>query len=746
MASDSERDRIVQDVIHYLSLQQAGENKSELSSDYGRRPLRLARVVRNDPSKNRVMIRFFGTDMYQRTQQIEAIYPGYMGAPDGTGIWHGLSAGDTVLVANTNSDKFIILNKITNIASSSLDPDSILEDVGSFEGIKSGGFAIRTRVKSGTDPCELMTIEAIPNSGILIGMSPFSSIKFDYFPNTNDSSKYDSVFSLTTGQSYKLTEAGYVIDGIVLRNVEPKDESTIDARNQEKWYEFLQPVCLDPTRNRVNKTENATRIKNPPFIEKREVIYEFAESSVVESDSLEVKKQNPQSFELAEKTSINRRSTNRRSRKEDVLSLSLVSPNYLIESIKGTLVDTFGNVLDLNRHKLPIGKNELVSLDGTDQAYKNLRELHRKGVAFHWELNARKDTKEAPIETGKDKSYAETENTYTRERRRFFFDIDKEGQFKLTVPASSEKGNIALIANYENNSTINPTEDDDGNNYNSLVSPEEGKQDILLDAFGKGCVSLKGSEKLIPKDRKTGQAIKLGTVFHDISKTCCEPAFVDPNDKDLGAAIFAGPDGDPKGNILTSIVTNEINIDGDEANAGGRSGTFLFDGMVNLNIGANTIDRQSLWLDTEGGIISRIGRDKNNISMATQLDGHYYLQIGGNTIDDDKRYLKEGFDINANRNFIFEIRLIDGNNNYHRINIDENGILLRSAANIRLETKDNIILHAAKVISNCEIEEKYTTQYDYDIWKRVKMFGLISRLIASTDSYESLGSDGGPEE
>ncbi len=719
-------------VEHILGLLAAGENKTELPQQ-NFESFRLAKVVRTDLNKNRVFIRFFGTDMFSQGRQVEAIYPGFMGAPDGTGFWHGLSKGDTVLVTNTKSDKFIILNKLTNVGSSSLNVDSIIENIsppGPIN-ITDGMFAIRAKVFKGDRTSELMTIEAVPGSGILLGMNPFASLFIDLFPKTGESSKYDSVLNLSSGQNNTITEAGYNINGVVYRSIEQPTAQLLSARHQERWYSSLQPICLDPTNNRVDKTEDQTRIKNPPFVERREMIYEFAENANVESDSSEEKKQNYETSKTAEEKFISRLSTSRRARKHDILSLSLVAPNCLMETVKGTLVDVYGNILDLNRNRLPVGRDENIKIDGTEKSYNSIREQHRRGVAFHWELNARKTPKEAPIETGTGIAYAKTESTYTRERRRFFIDVDKEGQFKINVPCSSETGNIALIANYENTSTINPKQDDYGNNYDTFVMPEKGKQDILLDAYGKGCITLKGSEKLIPVDRITDQPIKLGTVFHDISKTCCEPVFIDPEDKDLGAAIFAGPDGGPDGKIWTSVITKEVNIDGDSANAGGRSGTITFDGMLNMSIGANTVDRQSLWFDTAGGIISRIGRDKNDISVATQLDGHYYMQIGGNTINDDNRF--SSLNNNANKNFIFEVRLIDGNNNYHRINIDQHGILLRSAGDIRLEAKDNIVLHGASVISNCEIEEKHTGYYDLEIWKHAKMLGVIARLIASSN-------------
>ncbi len=323
------------------------------------------------------------------------------------------------------------------------------------------------------------------------------------------------------------------------------------------------------------------------------------------------------------------------------------------------MVDIYGNILDINHHKIPIGGDQVIGLEGNVKSYQQVRELHRRGVAFHWELNARKDISDLLIEDGSGVDYGKNQNNYSKNRSRFFIDVDKEGQFKIHIPSSSEKGNISLLAKYENVSTINPVKDDYGNNYDTFPAPTTDKGDIVLDGFGKGCVELKGNEKFVPVDRITNTPIKLGTAFHDISTTCCVPVFSGELEG-KGAAIFSGPDADM---IKTSVVTTSVNIDGYNTNAGGRSGTISLDGMLNLSVGANTVDRQSLWLDTAGGIISRIGRDINNTSICSQLDGNYFMQLGSPTISDDKRFTTQtGYDNSGNIKdpFIISNIKIDG--------------------------------------------------------------------------------------
>jgi hypothetical protein len=80
---------------------------------------------------------------------------------------------------------------------------------------------------------------------------------------------------------------------------------------------------------------------------------------------------------------------------------------------------------------------------------------------------------------------------------------------------------------------------------------------------------------------------------------------------------------------LSDLVSTKIKVSGPDAKAGGRSGSINLDGSLEMNIGANTIDRQSLWLDTAGGMVANIGRDRNNRSALVNFDGDVFVQVGG---------------------------------------------------------------------------------------------------------------------
>ena len=683
---------------------------------------KIACITSIDESKNRIQVRLIAGDYF--TDEFPVIYPGFMGTPDGAGFWHGLSVNDVVTVTLAQGKRWIITNKLNNVASNQINGTRVFpqdEDIG--VPVKEGSYGFRAKLQSPKQTIggRFMSVMAVPGDGIHIGAPPFSSLFFDYFPDTNGTDKSSSVVSLQGGQLYSFSESGYSVAGIALRPSQKPSNEMLDPHDEERWYRGLSAICLDPSRIKSNVTDKEA-IRNPPFNEEREVTYEFAESSGVDADSIEKRKQMLHAFEDTNAITISRSSSSRRNRKYDTLSLSLVSPNQLMERAKGTLIDIYGNVLDLNRQAIPVGSEQLAGLDGTEKSFDIVRALHRKGVAHHFELNARKDPKEDVSESGIGKEYGATSGSYKRERSRLFFDIDKEGQFKINIPASSEVGNVGLLVRYENASTINAVKDNYGTNYDTFVQPEKGKSDILVDEFGVGCVALKGNEKLVPTDRITSKPVKLGTAFHDISKTCCEPIYPTGNAagspgkllEGKGPAIFAGPDATDK---KTSVVTTEINIDGEEANAGGRSGTLVFDGMLNCSVGANSVDRQSLWLDLQGGMISRIGRDKNNISVCSQLDGSMFVQLGSSGTPLDKRFTtKKGFTSDANINVIFEIRVITENNRFHRFRMDNSGILFQTPGSFRVLAAGEVELHGSNIQNNAEHIVDYGSYFDPNKW------------------------------
>ncbi len=718
---------------------------TQTNPDLGR--LRLAQVNRVDTASKTLEINVLG-DHVKKTVP----YFGLMTHNEnGTGFWYGLSAGDYVYCSIGPDNKYCIVNKIGSGVSSfqktgiSTNDTNKLFFSSTFEAadtdlknLSSGGFLLK---------CENdIKLKLYPDMGAFLGKKGSGSIFFD---NTTINNSQGGSITLEANQNYSFNYAGYSLNGVILRDtrrsdLDPTNDPNTNERLISQWYKNLSPVNFDPTLKSAEQTKG-TKKRNPNLVEKREVVYEYADywyDNPVQSDEKESQKQDPNS----EKANVDK-TTSRRIRAEDTFSLSLVSPNYLIEQIKGTAVDIFGNILDLNRTALPIGKEDgFTTLEGNEESYLNLRKLHRRGLVYHWELNARKDPEDLNIETGTGNEYALVDGIYKRNRSRFFFDVDKEGQFKLNVPSSSEFGNVSVLARYENYTTINPHESGEDINYDYFKREKDVAVDVLLDAFGNGVVSLAGNERSLPKDRTDNNIIKVGTAFHDISTTCVTPLVTsDPRNP---TGILSGPDtivqdqGSTR-NILAhtssdSIVTKEINISGENANAGGRSGTIVCDGMLNLSVGANTVDRQSIWLDTAGGIVQRVGADLNGISVATQTDGDVYLQVGGQLVGDgegdpDKRFSDAGSIDTALKTNRFEIRVMEGNGpTYTRILIDNEGIIICSPKNIELRSEEDLILTAG---GNIFLNAEKSVFYGQTIIDDTKRLSRQSRTF--DDVYEA---------
>lgn len=441
----------------------------------------------------------------------------------------------------------------------------------------------------------------------------------------------------TFNYSYYIGQGEKEISGVIKRDRKPKKNYPSSLRISDPAYDDnLKIIGMDPIAD-ARPSNSGIAIRNPARIEKHEIVYEYEDASKVKSDDLEL------SFYKTGKFPDDSTILNRRAGRADALSLSLVAPNQLIESIKGTVVDIFGNIVDINRDILSIGNKDAVAsvanikstLDESDtfkNAYAQIKRLERRSLAYHFELNARKETGgSGPPDVSNDDDYA-------RARSRFFLDIDKEGQIKLNIPASSETGNIGLLTRYENYSTVNPnTKSKDPNDM--VFNPTY--TDILIEPFASQVITIKDDlgNTVGPINRLSDQnnptRIQHGTVYHDISKTVSTlQASTFYNPSPTAESIPTTPLGSGQVSPLAAdIVSKEVIISGANANAGGRSGSLNFDGSLEINIGANTVDRQSLWLDTQGGVLANLGRDlKNNISLALNADGQVLMQIGGPTV------------------------------------------------------------------------------------------------------------------
>jgi hypothetical protein len=515
-----------------------------------------------------------------------------------------------------------------------------------------------------------------------------------------------NLISFTFQNENHFTQGYREVGGVIKRDKRPNTYYDPNIRLEDDSYDSKYKIIgLDPTVTANNLLSGPT--KNPPLVEHREIVYEFQYQSDIMDDTSEALRYSQNGFTPPTYTRPNRRKS-----RADTLSLSLVAPNYLLETIKGTVVDIFGNILDFNRVPIAVGQgpNTLKPDKSPDKskAFTSIRALERNSVAYHFEINARKDFSAIPggVLGDINDDISSNPNTWITSknlRSRFFLDINKEGQFKLNVPASSETGSIPILARYENYSTYGI---DDNGNPNKLWFRNDNL-DIFLDglaaplatpsndggfiyATDHGSISIMdGNTIATPIDRITKTHIKHGTIYHDILQTgytLQNPSFLDyqmgenPNPIDLS---YITP--------LNNVVSNTIFVGGPNANAGGRSGSLNFDGSVELNVGANTVDRQSIWFDSAGGIVGNIGRDRNSRSVVLGMDGDFYLQVGGFGVQGDARFVNLN---NGDYGAVLDLRISTGGGYVNMIRVDQRGITIMSPGNIAIHSRGDLTLTA----------------------------------------------------
>jgi len=575
-----------------------------------------------------------------------------------------------------------------------------------------------------TLPENLPALPSLDPGTLLIRANDLTKISLDTSYNIRLGSDVDGLhlntqfgyFSKNFDNEYSFTQASRRVIGTVKRDTVINTNFDQNSKLENDDYDqFYTVIGLDPTSTTTSVSVGSN--KNPPLVEDREMIYEFEYDTNISDDLTESGLYGTKGSGTPPVPPI----LNRRTSRADTLSLTLAAPNYLMEIVKGTSVDIFGNILDLNRYPLSIGQgqntiNPNISKN-TVQSFLAIKALERKSIAYHFELNARKDL------TGQNGQITlpdvNSNADYSRARSRFFFDVDKEGQFKLNVPASSETGNIPLLTRYENYSTFGST---DASNPNQLTFISDNK-DVFQDSFASPTVTPttsgfsppsipRGQVQLVddkgadaaPLDRITSVIsgtpthIKHGTVFHDILQTC----YVHQNNAfinyDYGGTIV--PIDTSKFTPLSNIVTTKVIVAGANAKGGGRSGSINLDGSLEMNIGANTVDRQSFWLDTAGGIVANVGRDLNGRSAMLSMNGDVYLQVGGYGVSGDSRFQTAN---NASQGGVFDIRVLDAGGKAHIIRFDKNGITIMSHGNMQIFAGQSLTISANQNITiDCE--------------------------------------------
>ena len=509
-------------------------------------------------------------------------------------------------------------------------------------------------------------------SGSFIDLSPDGNLILDASAGSDEGdlelSPRTRTFFVRTDNVYSFTEAGRTIEGVVKRDKNKKElidsTKTINFLSGETYEDLLSTIGRSPTDEVQSRTTTVVRefIRNPALVEKRHVTYEYGDSFGVRQVSTEARAM--LSMDNAEGIDhLTTRAGARDKRRTDALNLGMFNYNHLIEKIEGTVVDIYGNVLDINRNIINIP--DVSTLDTKNGSSKDLKTLYRymrRSVKYHMEINSRKE-----IDGDEPSRRPSDADKYAREHSRWSIDVDGEGLTKINIPASSNTGNIPIptrhVTTVPTDNRGNPdTEERDSGSFKS-----QDQTDVKSIPFGQETQEVPNSEYQ-PKTADGGNISTAGTVYHDLMS--------------IAPLIFdSGKFGSSVGPVMSSSINNSIS--GSDANAGGKSVHANLDGSLEMSIGADTIDNKSVLLDLQGAMISHFGKDKNGRSIIHQSDGDMIIQIGGDGIDDT------GF-----RPGRLEIHLARQGGSPQKIIVDEQGITIDVEGNALFSASGDMTLGA----------------------------------------------------
>jgi hypothetical protein len=206
-----------------------------------------------------------------------------------------------------------------------------------------------------------------------------------------------------------------------------------------------------------------------------------------------------------------------------------------------------------------------------------------------------------------------------------------------------------------------------------------------------------------------------------------------------GDTVVAGvlyPDNDdnlPQSNLFTSSRSGdniEAQLEDEISRVGGKSAHLDLGGSIEASIGADNADRKSIMLDTEGSLISWLGKDLNNRSMVLQTDGDMLINVGGSYSgeDPDNRTMNVGrleIRVNLTDKGFVATQFADGDNpgadSDFIISISEEGfviggmksgvpMIIRNEGPLVLESSSGDVTLKGTQVKTIEAKGKSTTQ------------------------------------
>lgn len=618
-------------------------------------PLRTrpAIIESYDPKTSKVIYRFVDFDINQR----HTTYAPHPFAADGWGIFAGPTNNTLMMMTHAGFGQHAPVSTVPSNAYGQLDVDnsSLLGefnvDASSYPAVRPGEIVLQSLFG---DRIELKSnrIEIINSSETFVSYWRDLKTSAEYFKN-----------------KYENTESHRRISGLILRdlreapsNVDTQRDKLFDASFDSNMAAIGKNPLLPYNRVTTNYSTGSepAGFRNPALTEHRTLVYECALSDRVGVVDEEIERAKANS-DVGYLNEADRRDMQR----PDVLNLGPNTPNLLYENIIGTTVDIYGNILDLNRNRIQFP--DLDAQASADQTNKFIRDtdlLLRRSIKYHLEINSKKNKSQAgePKLDGGDDAAIKTGYSHSR----FSVDIDGEGLTKINIPASTNTGNIPLLARY-----VKDVDRENSKPFAEYSHRDKDRLDVRHLGFGGGD-GIRVTPKYAPSNYSatgTAQAfVNYRTAYHDIFNIILEDE-----------QLFLNPS-------IHNDPTDKANL----ANAGGRSMHANLDGSLEMNVGRDISDNKSILLDTAGSFISHIGRDVRGNSIVTQTDGNVYVQLGGAVSPGQSTPAPSPtFKIYVKTN---------GNNDTHIISIGEAGIEITSASktDVKIAAGRDLILSAAR--------------------------------------------------
>jgi hypothetical protein len=603
-------------------------------------------------------------------------------AGDGSGIFVGFEKGTRVKIAMGPQEQPHIVGIIPNRSfyfSQEGVPNSTVT-MPSYPKVEPGEIVIQG--KNGS------TLGFMANGNISLEAGA-GELEADLELSTDSRALY-----LRTDNTYRFTEAGRTIEGLVKRDENSSeslsDSQTLNFLSGESYDSLLMDVGRSPLNEVYARTSQISKrtTRNPSLVEKRDITYEYANTFNVRGIPLEATAMKDGAGYMQSVVDP----AARENRRTDVLDLNIRNYNHLIEKVEGTVVDIYGNILDLNRNVIDVPTADKINTAPSALTIQDLQRTYsfvNRSIKYHFEINSRKPT------SALDFSLVNTTNNIAQHSR-WSVDVDGEGLTKINIPASSELGNIPMLGRYY--VSRNPDPNHAGDGY--WKDPEQ--VDVRFLPFAKPMGEQVADSNYMPE---TSPAPLSPTAT---SNPVIPSALIGTANYAMGnaaSAIFAsGRLRNPYPGLgatsvplfSTSPINNQILQSGTgmnpAANAGGRSLSLNLDGSAEISIGADTIDRKSLVLDLAGSKISHVGRDRNGRGVVQQIDGDVIINLGGPGISTDTRFAAP-LDT-EDRPGRVEIHLHRPGGSDQVITIDENGMSMQIFGNGVIQASGDLTLTA----------------------------------------------------